>query len=568
MQIVAAGGLEHAVDEIAVLVVDIAVGDGAVADDDVGIGRVVAVAVAGGQLNVAAVNVGAPDLNGDGVVGIVAVGDDLDGVVAVVAELVVRPRPADRSVKAVGQVVDDEHMAGALNCRHLGEHRRAVYRGGYLADAAADLLHDLTVGICGRSLESGLGGALADGAVEGELLAGVEHKAVELRGAELDIVDARVGAVGVERGLRAELIAEQRSDELLLGHLRHVYLDGDADFLQQPRGVPELLGLGGVKREALDVGNDLTGLLVIVSILRLAHELGVQRLKVGRLDVLRGKRVAHAALQSLESLDGLVVHGLRVERYLTRALDVHHLGGGLVNGVAAVADVLVKTLQRAGDERHDIVAVERLVAPGDIHGRNKAGDIGSEVVELVAAVAVAVCRGGGTLSGQYRAGADIVDAEALPGGELDGHRSADGLVPLLPLQKLKRLLLGQSADVRAADVDARQVRIAGGDGICPQDKPDGDGREQNGDDHKGDDKPLVRLLRLARTLRLFGLSVGFRGLCRGSLLGSGGRAVMAGAGGAAWRLRRRLRLFQVLSAVFVQCSALINSSLYAGCKAL
>ena len=186
----------------------------------------------------------------------------------------------------------------------------------------------------------------------------------------------------------------------------------------------------------------------------------MKRRKVRCLDASVRKLIAYLLFKSIKTRDDLLIHVLRVKLYLARALIIHHLACRLIDAVFAVSDVLFKALKRTAYKRHDIFPIIGLAAVGNIRRVHQSAQIELEIIYIAAAVPVAIRGYRGVFRSEHRAGAKIIYPEALPCGELDGHRAANGLIPLLLTQHGKRLRLSHAADIRAADIDVWQVCLA------------------------------------------------------------------------------------------------------------
>lgn len=134
-----------------------------------------------------------------------------DGLFGVVLELIIDAAPVDGRVHAGLDVGDEVHMRLAVGDLHVGKQTGGVDGRGNLADAAAlGFLALAAGGIDGRGLIALLLRAFADDAVERELLAGIQDRAVDGLAGQLEIG----GTVGVCR-VRRIALAEDVGEEFL-----------------------------------------------------------------------------------------------------------------------------------------------------------------------------------------------------------------------------------------------------------------------------------------------------------------------------------------------------------------
>ena len=215
--------------------------------------------------HVLVVYVGAENLHTAFVRFFVHPGVDLDGVFGVVAELEVRPAPAHRGVHAPGEIAHLELVAGALDDLQIGVEHGVVECGAHLADASAEFLPHLAVGVSRGGEPAVCLGALAERFVEGERLSGDEHQPVEQL-ARLFHVGNAVGAAAGERRAHlvavvavpkphhrpvfGELVAEEHGVDLLRGVLGICHGHRDRDRVAVGRRRPGLFGLGNIERTA------------------------------------------------------------------------------------------------------------------------------------------------------------------------------------------------------------------------------------------------------------------------------------------------------------------------------
>ena len=260
---VSADGLLGPADQFALCIVHAAVGDDLVA----GIAVLDLAAFSGGQgavlLRHGAVGRGGEDavshfcagagsvgaIDGAGGLAAAVGGDDLDGVVGVVAEFEIRPAPADGGVHAVGDIAGIEHVVRAVHDLQVGAEHGQIQRGGHLADAAAVFQHGLAAHISRGAAVAPRGGALAEGGVVGKGLAGIEDDAVAGLGCQAHVVLA-VGGAADGGGAAAQLVPEQDLFHFLLGDLRLRHGDGHGEFRTGRGFVHLLLGSGRVEIHA------------------------------------------------------------------------------------------------------------------------------------------------------------------------------------------------------------------------------------------------------------------------------------------------------------------------------
>ena len=441
---VGAVGLERVADLVAVLIIDGAVGRGAQA-----LGRVA-------HLDIAAVNIRAPDLDRD--TAVLHGGLDLDRVVAVIRELELRPAPADRGVHAGFDIAHGEVVAGAGVDFQIGDHGAVIQRGRHLADAAADLLHDLAAGIGPGLLEAVGLRALADDVVIRERLAGLENDAVDLLGGELHVRDAVAAAAGERGGLGGELIGQEVLLQLLLRHFRLRERGRDGDGVAGGRRVPQGLGGSDVKLNAdLALGGGL-GLGVVARVDRIAADGVVQLLqrhlviaahidRVGRRAELAGADVAEHALGN----------GGGVERDHARALDDADGAVRLVDLDAAGGEADVDLGGLALDARAQGIGVHvGEVVRGDIMALEGAVQPCEEIREHIAAAAVGIGRLGGGIGRGVKADLRRGDGDGPVTREGHGEHRGARIVPPGGADGIRRGGLRHAADVGAADRDVRE----------------------------------------------------------------------------------------------------------------
>ena len=161
----------------------------------------------GGNLHRIVVLVGA--LEGNAHIAVRCLGGDHNGRLIGVLELEVRSAPVDRGVAALGYIAHQVHMGLPLHDLKVGQERAIIDGGSHLADTAADLgFAGAAVGVDDALLIALLRRALAHGLVEGEDLAGLEHRAVDLLTGQNQVGSAvGIGGVGaVVRGQRVGIV--------------------------------------------------------------------------------------------------------------------------------------------------------------------------------------------------------------------------------------------------------------------------------------------------------------------------------------------------------------------------
>ena len=441
---VGAVGLERVADLLAVLIVDRAVGRGTQA-----VGGVA-------HLDVAAVHIRAPDLDRDAAV--LDIRLDLDRIVAVVRKLELRPAPADRGVHAGLDIGHGEVVAGAGVDLEVRDHGAVVQRGRHLADAAADLLHDLAVGISAGLLEAVGLRALADDVVIRKRLAGLENDAVDLLGGELHVRDAVAAAAGERGGLRGELVGQEVLLQTLLRHLGLRERGRDGDGIAVGGRVPQGLGGGHVKLDTdLALGGGL-GLGVVACVDRVAADGVVQLLQRHLVIAAHVDRVGRRAeLAGADVAEHAVGDGGGVERDHARALDDEDGAVRLVDLDAAGGEADVDLGGLALDARAQGVGVHvGKVVRGDVMPLEGAAQPREEVGEHIAAAAVGIGRLGGGIGRGVKADLRRGDGDRPVAGEGHGEHRGAHIVPAGGADGVRRGGLRHAADVRAADRDVRE----------------------------------------------------------------------------------------------------------------
>ena len=264
-------------------------------------------------------------------------GLDLDGVGAVVPELVVQRSPVNRGVHAEGHVIHQEHMGRALRRLQIRLENGIVDGRGHLADTAAHLGLGLAAAGVDQRFPVALGlGSLADGSVEGELLAREDDGSVYGLAGQLQVVSAVIvgGVIGVglgqhvleqavTQGLGVHLGLQRGKEDLHvlagLGSLQHrlELLTVKAEAVLAVRdlaGIDVKLRLHGILAEALPQGLDVHGAghFQLIAHLGLHDFLGLLR------DQGQGIAVGHDPVDLL---------GVQLPAHRT-GVDGHELGGG------------------------------------------------------------------------------------------------------------------------------------------------------------------------------------------------------------------------------------------------
>ena len=282
-------------------------------------------------------------------VGVVAVGDNLDGIVGAVFEPEIQTAIIDSGVHSQLHIAGVELVAVALHHLQIGVEDGVIDGGGGLADAAADVLHRLARLIDGGVLVPLVGGAAAGGIVVGELLPGEENDVVAGLGGQLHVVLA-VGRAGYPGGPLPQQVLEHLALQALPGHLGLGPGHGDGE------GLPPLGALVGgpqglhIEVQPLLVVADRHGLQVQLRVPGLGIEGLVDGVKVGLLGLAlaggEGDGAAHLAHLSAEPAGEGVLEGrLRVPAHL---LPVHRKGGDPLGHHQLVLLQLVGGVLRAG----------------------------------------------------------------------------------------------------------------------------------------------------------------------------------------------------------------------------
>ena len=142
----------------------------------------------------------------------------LDGIGAVVPELVVQGAPVDRGVHAEGNVIHDEHVGRPLRGLEVRLENGIVNAGSHLADAAADLgSGHAAAGIDQRFPVALFLGPLTYHPVEGELLSGENDRAVQGRAGQSQVVGTVIGGSVIRMGLSQHVLEQAFAQGLRVG---------------------------------------------------------------------------------------------------------------------------------------------------------------------------------------------------------------------------------------------------------------------------------------------------------------------------------------------------------------
>ena len=162
-------------------------------------------------------------------------------------------------------------MGRARHDLQIRQQRRGVGRGAALAGAAAVHIHGLAVQVARRGLVA-VGGAerAAEGVVV-ELLAAVEHGAVDALSGQPDVGLAARRAADVG-GVGAQHVPEEHRPELFLRDLRLLRQGGDAHLRAGRRGVEQRLRPGDVEADGAASGQDGVGPGVVAGVDHLAAQ--------------------------------------------------------------------------------------------------------------------------------------------------------------------------------------------------------------------------------------------------------------------------------------------------------
>ena len=356
-------------------------------------------------------------------------------------------------------------MAGAVGDLQIGVQHRAVQGGGHLADAAAQLLHHLAVGV-GAGLFKARGlGTLAHGVVIRELLAGVEDGAVDLLRRQRDVVDT-VGGAGFKIGhLSAQLVLEQLGAEIVGGDLGLGDLQRNGHRVARGGGVPQLLGLGHIEIHAYHGLRHLALVGIVGGVLDLGVDLVVESLNI-QLGILavRGLVVHLAEAAGLQRRHHQIVDSVFVHGHIGGAL--HHGEHGLVriHLIGLAGEGVLHLGHAVADLAADVIRIQILRGGGQIHAPEKSPDVFEEAGKKPAVPAVAIGGPGRGLGGGDRAGLSGVH------GDLNVRRQDHGdvftglVVPAALPQGRRGLFLGHAAHRHAAhgDIGIDGIRRAQG----------------------------------------------------------------------------------------------------------
>ena len=184
--------------------------------------------------HIGAVLVRAPDLHVQLVVA--DIGDDLDGVVPVVAELEVQGGVVHRGVQPQRQVGDGKSVAGPVDDLQIGVHRAVVQGRGSLAGAAALHLHGLATLVAGGHLIAVGHRGVPDGAQIGEHIPGHENGVVAELGGAVHVEVTGGHAVQRADAVHQQILIEQvlAAGEIRGGdHQRDLHLIAGLGVVQQ-----------------------------------------------------------------------------------------------------------------------------------------------------------------------------------------------------------------------------------------------------------------------------------------------------------------------------------------------
>ena len=135
-------------------------------------------------------------------------------------------------------------MLCPLHDLQIGIHGAVVDGGSHLADAAAQLALGLAGHIDNGLAIALLSGALSDGVVEGEHLAGLDHSAVDGLAGQLHIVGSATAAAQIGGAGLRQAVPEQHGFQLVRRQFRQSLLEVEGEGLPG-RGHGQLLvGVG------------------------------------------------------------------------------------------------------------------------------------------------------------------------------------------------------------------------------------------------------------------------------------------------------------------------------------
>ena len=402
-----------------------------------------------GDFGIAAVGIGALEIDV-----YIAAGDagvDPQGIIRVVAELKVQRPPIDRGVLPGGHIVHKVHVLGACDDLKVGHQGAAVDGGGHLTHAAAQRIGGLAVKIDRGVLISLGGGALAHGVVEGEHLAGVEHRAVNgLAG------QGQVGRAGGNGRVRAVITAQPVGKQPLLQHgLGDLWrLMHHRDHQLRPIGSFQLLQGGRqVETAALLLGCNAVGFAVPVGVHCLSAEGFVQGPQLAFAAAGEGVFSLQRGLAALDCCDNLTAQRLLVQR--TAILALAQLNAVLLLGDHGVGGAAVQLFGKGGQRRVNGAAVNGLCHGGfQLQGRGLGLDHGVlQRGHAVAPVGIGLFHHAGQ---RGNAALEIAGERQLLIRQLQRKLLGCGVCLQRGFHLCGGLVLGQAGHLDAADAHAGQ----------------------------------------------------------------------------------------------------------------
>ena len=190
------------------------------------------------------------------------IGDDLDRIVCIIFELIVRSTPGYRSVHADADVGRHIRMVVVFHDLKVRQKRRLVEGGGYLTDTAAHFLYGFPVGVGRSRLIASVRRSLAQRVIIRKCLARQKDDAVQRLRRQIHIGDPGAGAAHA-CGAASELIFKQMFFQLFRRDLRLLHRQRNAD-------VRSLLGSvkGGLRAVHIktDARHRLYDLIIILRI--------------------------------------------------------------------------------------------------------------------------------------------------------------------------------------------------------------------------------------------------------------------------------------------------------------
>ena len=219
-----------------------------------------------------------------------------------------------------------------------------------------------------------------------------------------------------------------------------------------------------VKVAAHDLVHDVPAALDKVGVLRLGLQFLEDAREIGDLGRVLERVIAHRLLPGEQGLP----HGGGqlgpVELQMARALDD-------IERLRLFVDIILVRAARHRREGskallHAAVDIRLVQVGGELtqtHRVHPSAQIGAQITDPVAAVAVAIDGLHRLIERHDRPGLQPVDLKARCGGQLHAQRDLALAVPALLLQLRLRLLLREAGDVDPVHVDVRQVRLARAD---------------------------------------------------------------------------------------------------------